>query len=478
MRRKRGGSAKVFFRNSAALDPSGPVDPSPLINHALGTTEAITMLYQLPTDPGIPSTDPLGILDKEDPSQVEVLSALFETALHAVASGAAKTLIPSLIEDIAYTVHGNGTLDTRGLRNFLSKEPTSPEPFTILLRAAQALPALFSTHYLTTLDEVNDRVEISGSQVNSLLAHQFLGTLTQPQGTDWGRPDFTSWFASEPAHHHAVHGYLRTIVSHFAEGGYDESDSFTFTFYSASNMANPSGSHANPSISFALVDEETEPSDDDGAPFVLVAANAQPGPGPTATQEERLQSASPALSLSALVIPIIPDNAAVVTSAFPVHATWKGHNRTARMGTLFSRKERPKRHYILADALPLDSMPDPKTGLKDLVSGRVEREVKKLYAGFSGASKMASKERSAGGAIIESGPWGCGAFGGTFLVKMLCMQVASGISGVQLRLGMLKDREGDVDDAHAIAERQNTTANLWHKLLDSKTEEDIKSNTR
>jgi poly(ADP-ribose) glycohydrolase len=230
------------------------------------------MLYQLPTHPEIISLDPLGILDKEDPTQAEVLAALFETALTTLSSGVSpKSLIPALIEDIAYTVHGDGSLDTRGLRDFLSQEDTPPAPFVALLRAAQALPSCFPVHFLRTLDETTHRLIFFGSQVNSLLAHQFLGALAQPIGTDWGRPDFTSWFASKPAHYGAVHGYLSTIIGHFADGGYSSSDTFIFAFYNATDMPDPVKSSTYPRVDLEVVEEESEPSDDPATPFVLVA---------------------------------------------------------------------------------------------------------------------------------------------------------------------------------------------------------------
>jgi poly(ADP-ribose) glycohydrolase len=454
-----------------------PIFPAPTTSSEKTTCfleQGTKMFYQLPIDPAIISFDPLGILDKEDPCQAEVLTALFETALGSLNSGASpKTLIPTLIEDIAYTIHGNGSLDTQGLRNFLSKEGTPSAVFVALLLAAQALPECFPNHHLTMLDGDNDQIEFHGTQVNTLLAHQFLGTLAQPKGTDWGRPDFTSWFASEPAHYQAVTGYLRTILDHFSRGGYDFTDVFTFILYNPAHMPDPFQSNTIPTMDLVLVEEEHEPSDDSGSPFVLVAANAQPGPGPTATQEERLQSASPALSLSALIIPIIPSDAVVVTSAFPIHAAWKGHNRTARIETLFDPAERLNRHYILADALPLDSMPDEENGLKDLVPGRVDRETKKLFAAFSGASKMLSSEGESAAAVIEAGPWGCGAFGGTFLVKMLCMEIASGLAGVQLRLSITKYRQAELSIARAFAVQRYTIAKLWAQLLNSRTDGDL-----
>ncbi|KAJ9661981.1 hypothetical protein H2201_006270 [Coniosporium apollinis] len=231
-------------------------------------------------------------------------------------------------------------------------------------------------------------------------------------------------------------------------------------------MPHPSTCTAHPTLTLRIAAFESEPSDfssSDTIPFVLVAAHAQPGPGPTGTQEERLQSASPALSLSALLTPAIPDDAAVVTSAFPVHAAWTGHNRTAVLRQLYLVSERPRRHYLLADALPLDQLTaDGNVGLLDLRPGRVEREVRKLFAAFSGAASVAKREEY-GGCIVEAGAWGCGAFGGNVLVKGVCMAVAAGLAGVEVVLTLLEGRE-EVSALQMVLGRGLRVAELWSSL--------------
>ncbi|KAF2682899.1 hypothetical protein K458DRAFT_249824, partial [Lentithecium fluviatile CBS 122367] len=310
-------------------------------------------------------------------------------------------------------------------------------------------------------------VTFKGAQVNSLLAHQFLGTLAQAAKTDWGWPDFTPWFSSEPAHQKAVDGYLDTIIGHFAEGGYARDNVFTFHFHTAAGMLDLSGCDDVgdvPNVRLQVIKEDSGPSESTEAPFILVAANSQPGPGPTATQEERIQSASPARSISALVIPVMQDDAIVVTSPFPDHAAWKGHNRTARMKRLFDSRARPRRRYILADALQMDDVDDVDHGLKDLIHGRAEREVKKLYAAFNGASQRLPHVKDGGAFVGEAGAWGCGAFSGNILVKTMCMMIAAGLIGVELRLSLMEQRRSDVELARALLEQRFTTANLWDLL--------------
>lgn len=430
------------------------------------------MLYQLPTDPSIISEDPLGILDAENPPQAQVLSTLLETAVQSLSCGASTaSVVPTLIEDIAYTIHRNGSLPTDGLRRFLSNEKlfADSDALIILLRAAKAL----SLHHLTVLGGENTKVTFSGAQVNSLLAHQFLGTLHQPKGTTWGLPDFTSWFTAEQAHAQAVDGYLQTILAHFAAGGYPETEEFSFYFHTAAEMPEPAQNDSAPDVRLRIVTEESEPSAATDHPFVLVAAHSQPGPGATATQEERLQSASPALSISALVIPVISQDAVVVTSPFSVHALWRGHNRTARMEKLLNHEERPRRHYILADALQMDEMEDDDTGLKDLLHGRPTREVKKLFAAFAGASKACVEGGTNYPCTIETGAWGCGAFGGNVLFKTVCMMIAAGLTGVELQLSLLKDRHSDVQQVRSLLDRRLTTRELWEAVTHSQTHEDL-----
>lgn len=161
------------------------------------------MTYQLPTDPSIFSSDPLGICDDECSSQTLVLHQLINNALDDLSVNL--LLLPTLIEDIAYTVHGNGRLDTSHLRHFLytDKSDETADAARNLLTAALSLLQLFPANTITFLPSSSATASCAtytGSQINSLLAHQFLGTLHQPSGNNWGPPCFTPWFAADPPH--------------------------------------------------------------------------------------------------------------------------------------------------------------------------------------------------------------------------------------------------------------------------------------
>lgn len=218
------------------------------------------MTYQLPTDPSIFSSDPLGICDNECPSQALVLHQLINNVVDDLSANLLS--LPTLIGDIAYIVHGNGRLDTSHLRHFLSTDKSDETAGAArnLLTAALSLPQLFPANTITFLPSspTASCATYTGSQINSLLAHQFLGTLHQPSGNNWGIPCFTPWFAADPPHTQAVNGYIRTLLHHFANGGYEKSDSFTFLTQQADLMPNPSQCDSIPKISLSVVYEESD----------------------------------------------------------------------------------------------------------------------------------------------------------------------------------------------------------------------------
>lgn len=437
----------------------------------LSTRDSITMTsYLLPYHRSQTCSDPLDLCESnaEHVKRSEVLKVLFQNAEEQMDLFA----LPRLIEDIAYTLHGDGTVDTGSLRLHLTSF-TSPSVRPII-DIARNLPRLFESHRLPVLStsRSNWTYTMYRSHVDALLAHYLLGTLTQPLGTDWGRPSLLSWYkrVEDQAHPKAIDGYLHIIGDHFHRGGYGSSGplEYCYTLGFAANMPDPATSDAIPKVRVLIVSEPVEPfhdagdSEDQHYRFVLVAANKQPGPGPNGTQEERLQASSPALMLSSLLCPIIPEDAALVTSSFPVHGSWTGHNRTAQQSGLYTVDKRPSRRYILADALELDISEHEGPGLADLAPGNVEREVRKLYAGFREAAYVAGKAHGRR-AIIEASAWGCGAFGGNLFVKVVCMAIAAALSEVALDLTLLRDRTEGFEAVRVVRCCKNA-GELWRIL--------------
>lgn len=183
--------------------------------------------------------------------------------------------------------------------------------------------------------------------------------------------------------------------------------------------------------------------------------------------------------------PKIAEHAAVITSEFPVHAMWEGHNRTAKLRCLYPPDSRPLRNYILADALQLDDVEVENDGaLPDLRHANIWREVGKLYAAFKGAaavhqrciSAQTSSDTENNNPVlntvmvsedgqdtchIEAGAWGCGAFGGSVPIKAVCMMIAAGLAGVSVTLTLVEGRSEDIIDVRRILERGFSVRELW-----------------
>jgi hypothetical protein len=431
-------------------------------------------MYYLPNHPSLTTVDPLGICDEIQERPVrhaDVLEAILENASKAPDS---PTFI-TLLQDIAYTLHGDGKLETGHLKLFLSQSVAHERlqtPITNLLKSAKKLPDCFPSGTLSTLSEHGGVISLSGEEVNILLAHQALGSLSKPVSNTWGLPCFTSWYRSDPAHFQAINGYLQTLFNHF-ENPYPDSQMVSFEYFTSAKMPDLSqfDSQMCPDIHVKMVDEVFDPtaSGVDRGLFVLVSANKEPGPGPTATHEERLQCTSLALSLSAIVTPILGEDAAVITSPLPVHASWRGHNRSARLVKLFAPHERPVRQYILADAIALDEVEDgPDGSLKDLGPGMVEREVRKLYASFSGARKVWKDHPDP--CVIEAPAWGCSSFNGNVIVKAMCMAIAAGLSGVMVELTLERRRQKEAEMIQRILDSKTSISSIWKAMTSNKAE--------
>ena len=163
-----------------------------------------------------------------------------------------------------------------------------------------------------------------------------------------------------------------------------------------------------------------------------------------------------------LFTPDLPENAALVVSGdgTAVCARFTGHLRTATLSHIYSLEERQARRrlgrqFVFADALELDEAPGT-----DLQLAHLEREVKKLLAGFSALEQDTT---------VVAPPWGCGAFGGDVRVKLLVLWLAASLSGrvKELRVVLVpyfRDLLGPSFDIAAKKYATMTPATIW-KLL-------------
>ena len=395
--------------------------------------------YHLPCHPASFCQDPLGLCGDSAAVVWDVIRAAIVGAAAHIDDRNIDSVVPDLIATLVYSLHGNGSPDLGGLRQFSNRNhPHSRDLCNNVFTAALSLPDVFPTHTLPYLSQKHPRISLSHQQINAILAHQLLGTLVPPPGAGWGSPTFLCWYKEQNPHPMAVEGYLTTLFDHFAK---PLTPSSQVDFYLCHSAEADMWSDCDQPIHLFLrsVKEESEPSDTSGElppPAVIISSNHCPGFGSSGTQEERLFSSSLYLCPIVLFCPSIPYNAALITSQIPVHAAWNGHNRTARLTSLFPRLARPNRSYILIDALELDGYDHSGSGLPDLANNHVERELRKVSAGCIGLRTMYPGHTP----LIECGAWGCGAFGGDVVVKGILLAMASSCNDVVIQLTLLEDR--------------------------------------
>ena len=420
------------------------------------------MAYQLPSHPSKLCQDPLGICDESPATTVwDVIS----TAISAVARSSAADRLPDLIETLVYSVHGNGSVDTRGLRGFLGKSHPHPSFYPALYAAALSLPELFPSHEVPYLNDENRGLALTTDQLNALLAHQTLGTLDQAIG-GWDYPTFLCWYAGDNPHSMAVEGYLTTLFHHFSNlEAYPRCWQVRVLFFEVSQAEEVCWETGDKTmqLKFIPIDEENEPSVPETleTSAVVVSSNRQPGFGPSGTQEERIFSMSILLCPLILCCPTLPPKTALIVSPTPIHATWRGHNRTARLTSLYPVADRPLRYHVFLDALELDNYDQRGPGLPDLAADHVERELRKFYAGCIGLRALCAPLPPP---AIEVGPWGCGAFCGNVVVKATIMAMAASEADVQLELRLRKDRSRESELIARVMEAGLTVGGVMTAL--------------
>ncbi|KAG6817608.1 hypothetical protein H0H87_006236 [Tephrocybe sp. NHM501043] len=413
-------------------------------------------LYILPSHPSLVSVDPLGITDAEEPTVWEVIVAI-------LSSFREKTLwdLPSLIENLAYSVHSNGTVDTTFLRRFLAEaypEPSQDVPQTLfqeIVEHALVLPVLYPDHTLTHLSESHSIETLTPQQVKCLVSHQLLGTLTPPKGNTWGCT-FLSWYTEHQPLKNAVNGYLSTLF-HFFLASQPPNIPVTYRYITLRELKLKSLPRPWETCDIPLFNHlETETGTAESIKFphetlkcMLIASNKSPGFGASCTQEELVTGACPALlPLGALFVsPPIPDDGVLVAQGVRPLSEWRGRGRDARVVGLHAADEYT---FLLLDALEFDHFA-PLDPLSDLVPASLLRELQKAFLGFSAL-------RASNITHIASPLWGAGAFGGDPIVKALILAMAGACAGVSVSVL--------VDASQTIQTSESSTGSPHPKVID------------
>lgn len=391
--------------------------------------------YRLPTHPAIISSDPISVTDIENPPAWAVI-----TASIAAFRNAKSTLwdLPHLVEDLAYSLHENGNVDSRFLQKFLTSvypDPSSIDSQAILnniFDAALDLPNLFPKHEIPYLNISNVSIELNRNQVQALVAHQILGTLVPPHGNTWGST-FLCWYSEPQPHERAVHGYLTTaflFFSHNLKIPYAPNQS-VYEFHSlptAVDTWETCNAFAFDHLILETVTNTSVKFPHETLTCMLVSSNTSPGFGSSSTQEELITGACPALlPLGALLVsPPIPSDAALLVRGVVPLTEWRGQGRDAHhVGVVDTDTEYT---FLLLDALELDTT-EPQGFLIDLVSSNIHRELQKAFIGFSAL-------KNHGVSNIAAPLWGTGAFGGDPVVKAVILAMAEACTGIRVRLAV------------------------------------------
>ena len=282
-----------------------------------------------------------------------------------------------------------------------------------------------------------------------LVVHQFLCTLTAPTWQD-GFQDFHIWYSSEQPHAKAVEAYLTALFKYFfrlVDGNqYSplrsavEEWPITYNLHWMQKSLDIDA-HSTPLTNLMVIsttEATTSPAVLDlshGA--AVISANKFVGFGRTGTQEETHVGASPECCPAVLITPPLEDDQALVVTGTEAVITVSGYQRSARCGEILkpSTTDTPEEHrgkwsqrtMLFIDALELD-LYDRDAGLPDLQPGNVDRELRKAYTAFSSYKKS---NRTAY-AMIYTGYWGCGTFGGNPGVKSLIQWCAASLAGCDL----------------------------------------------
>jgi len=194
-------------------------------------------------------------------------------------------------------------------------------------------------------------------------------------------------------------------------------------------------------------------------------ANADFGYGrfiPSCTQEEILQMACPEFNVGMLVIGRMDEDEVVNVRRCRRFTTYTGYLDTYRITGRMSDGA----PALLQDILTLDACTNnhfsPANQLRDM---------RKAYASFSalaergGAAVSGAAAFSRGGAIVSTGRWGCGVFGGLPAHKFVQQVLAARLAGVRLRFSTFGNADGCDKTLVALEANRPSSAQIYDALL-------------
>ena len=417
----------------------------------------------LPSHSSLVCTDPLYITDEAFPTDWRVLQSY-------IAAFQANNLslghLPSLIQDLAYSLHAAKT-DTRYLNRYIRKHYNSTNAHISkalldqILLSALALPDHFPEHVVPQLREKMTMFQLTRAQLRSLVSHQLLGTIRDSVLFD-SDSSLSCWYSEHPSQPRTTHGYLASLFHYFLQPLRPDLPEVTYELVS---VAPPSSegyywlfSRARifdtPAVIFEAAHHSIRPFPHSTITCTVLTCAETPTLGPDGSDEEIAHGTWPEL---------IPFGCLFVSKPLSMHSAmlvrglvstcaWQGFGPKAKPFGLVEDEQ--VTHSCLFIDQP-EHTDTPISGLVDLAGDNFYRTICKAYAGF-----LSLRDRDIREAYVPiSGPIHAGQ---DPLVKILAWCIAAALTGIRLRF--------DVDEylSYAAEEGMNTpdsqSLNLLHNI--------------
>lgn len=299
-----------------------------------------------------------------------------------------------------------------------------------IIDEALKMNQLFPSGTLPQLSHIVDHITFSRNQVKCLLAHMFWGTFrplwNESSGlyhTSSGEPihqkfprTFLDWFHSDKMSEQSKI-YIRTILKYFKSS---VEDSHSIEFHVRHQRLEPS-EWLDSKHHICQVQIETQGRIGDyGADFQVDFANKQVGFGQGATQEELILGTSPESCVVVLIANPLEDDYTIQIKGCQQFGNYTGFGSSAKFSPLqdVHSWNWSQRSILAMDARYYDGLSGDNR-YQQLDEQALFRELNKALCAFSAAF----------GSIVESGPWGCGAFGGDREIKMITQILAASRAG-------------------------------------------------
>lgn len=433
-------------------------------------------VFHLPNSTSNRCLDRFSILDDavEDESGLVSAWELIQAILSSRSSTATASEATNVIDTILCSLKGSSGIagDYGTLKSAIEDAgPTFFEQtWPTIVKLALRLPECFPDGTIKPL-QPGDELKLSRAQAGCLVAHQFLGTLQEPEWRD-GFYDFTIWYDSEQRHPLAAKMYLAAVFAYFEQfEQHISQDATTVDFSLHSPQTAPrmpsdwskvplSPAQVVPVDAYSTEYLELSSQTDRGA--VVIAANKDVGFGQSATQEEMHTGNCPEACIEVLFTPpLAADQVLIIAGASPMLRI-SGHRRNISWTRLSDAEARGGRMLVM-DALELDeASSDDQGGLPDLEHDNMMREITKAYVAFSswtaGTDTVSSVEVNRD--VIWTGLWGCGAFNGNPAVKTALLWLAASLAGKSLNviLDKAENQRLGSDLARLFAELPNAVS--------------------